>query len=52
MHHVSFNDIPKLLDTPYFVDDRNNRQPPCALEIEMLRQQQFNPVLKNKVMQQ
>ncbi|MDN8935006.1 hypothetical protein Q0P04_14015, partial [Staphylococcus aureus] len=29
-----------------------NKKPPYKLEIEMLKQQQFDPEIKNKVMQQ
>ena len=52
MHHDSFKDIPKILETPYVGEDKKNKKPPYKLEIEMLKHQQFDPELKNKVMQQ
>ncbi|HFE5080153.1 TPA: deoxyribonuclease IV [Staphylococcus aureus] len=52
VHHDSFKDIPKILETPYVGEDKKNKKPPYKLEIEMLKQQQFDPELKNKVMQQ
>lgn len=52
VNHDSFKDIPKILETPYVGEDKKNKKPPYKLEIEMLKQQQFDPDLKNKVMQQ
>ncbi|HEA6504982.1 TPA: deoxyribonuclease IV [Staphylococcus aureus] len=52
VHHDGFKDIPKILETPYVGEDKKNKKPPYKLEIEMLKQQQFDPELKNKVMQQ
>ncbi|EMJ8311686.1 deoxyribonuclease IV [Staphylococcus aureus] len=52
VHHDSFKDIPKILETPYVGEDKKNKKPPYKLEIEMLKQQHFDPELKNKVMQQ
>ncbi|HGO2203592.1 TPA: deoxyribonuclease IV [Staphylococcus aureus] len=52
VYHDSFKDIPKILETPYVGEDKKNKKPPYKLEIEMLKQQQFDPELKNKVMQQ
>ncbi|HCW7262696.1 TPA: deoxyribonuclease IV [Staphylococcus aureus] len=52
VHHDSFKDIPKILETPYVGEDKKNKKPPYKLEIEMLKQQQFDPELKNKVIQQ
>ncbi len=46
MHHDSFKDIPKILETPYVGEDKKNKKPPYKLEIEMLKQQQFDPELK------
>nr|WFO04570.1 deoxyribonuclease IV [Staphylococcus aureus] len=51
VHHDSFKDIPKILETPFVGEDNKNKKPPYKLEIEMLKQQQFDPELKNKVMQ-
>ena len=49
---ASVKDIPKILETPYVGEDKKNKKPPYKLEIEMLKQQHFDPELKNKVMQQ
>ncbi len=49
-HHPVFADIPKILETPYVGEDKNNKKPPYKLEIEMLRNQQFDPFLQEKLM--
>ncbi|MCM3517661.1 deoxyribonuclease IV [Staphylococcus xylosus] len=52
VHHDTFKEIPKILETPYVGEDKNNKKPPYKLEIEMLKQQQFDPDLKNKILNQ
>ncbi|WP_436939134.1 deoxyribonuclease IV [Staphylococcus xylosus] len=52
VHHDTFKEIPKILETPYVGEDKKNKKPPYKLEIEMLRQQQFDPDLKNKILNQ
>jgi deoxyribonuclease-4 len=42
VHHPQLMDIPKILETPYVGEDKNNKVPPYKLEIEMLRNQEFN----------
>lgn len=50
VHHDAFKDIPKILETPFVGEDKKNKKPPYKLEIEMLKQQQFDPELKNKLL--
>lgn len=42
VHHPSFSHIPKILETPYIGEDKNDKRPPYKMEIEMLQAQQFN----------
>lgn len=35
VHHDTFKDIPKILETPYVGEDKKNKKPPYKLEIEM-----------------
>lgn len=51
VHHPQLNEIPKILETPYVGEDKNNKKPPYRFEIEMLRQQQFNDNLLDLIMQ-
>jgi deoxyribonuclease-4 len=43
VHHPQLQDVPKILETPYFGEDKNNKFPPYKYEIEMLRNKEFNP---------
>ncbi|MEP9818773.1 deoxyribonuclease IV [Staphylococcus xylosus] len=52
VHHDTFKEIPKILETPYVGEDKKNKKPPYKLEIEMLKQQQFDPDLKSKILNQ
>lgn len=52
VHHDTFKEIPKILETSYVGEDKKNKKPPYKLEIEMLKQQQFDPDLKNKILNQ
>ncbi|WP_261698033.1 deoxyribonuclease IV [Staphylococcus equorum] len=45
VHHDSFKDVPKILETPFVGEDKKSKKPPYKLEIEMLKQQQFDPEL-------
>ena len=42
VHHPQLMEIPKILETPYVGEDKNNKKPPYKHEIEMFRNQQFN----------
>lgn len=52
VHHDVFKDIPKILETPYVGEDKKNKKPPYKFEIEMLKAQQFDSELKDKILQQ
>lgn len=52
VHHDVFKDIPKILETPYVGEDKKNKKPPYKFEIEMLKAQQFDSQLKDKILQQ
>lgn len=52
VHHDTFKNIPKILETPYVGEDKKNKKPPYKFEIEMLKQQQFDPSLKDKILMQ
>ncbi|MEH6988962.1 MULTISPECIES: deoxyribonuclease IV [Bacillaceae] len=45
VHHPQLKDIPKILETPYVGEDKNNKKAPYKHEIEMLRSQEFNESL-------
>jgi len=38
VHHESFKDLPKILETPYVGEDKKNRKPPYKYEIEMIKE--------------
>lgn len=40
--HPQLQDIPKILETPYVGEDKNNKKAPYKQEINMLRSQEFN----------
>ncbi len=50
IHHPQLKDVPKILETPYVGEDKKNKKAPYKLEIEMLRNQNFDEDLKSKVM--
>lgn len=52
VHHDTFKDVPKILETPFVGEDKKSKKPPYKLEIEMLKQQQFDSELQNKLLNQ
>lgn len=42
VHHPQLMHIPKILETPYVGEEKNNKKPPYKHEIAMLRAQKFN----------
>ncbi|UII54896.1 deoxyribonuclease IV [Cytobacillus spongiae] len=50
VHHPQLMQVPKILETPYVGEDKNNNKAPYKLEIEMLRKQEFNDNLLDDVM--
>lgn len=51
VHHPQLTDVPKILETPFVGEDKNNKKAPYLFEIEMLRQQKFNEDLLDKILQ-
>lgn len=51
VHHPQLMDIPKILETPYVGEDKNDKKPPYKFEIEMLRNKQFDPDILEKIKQ-
>jgi len=49
--HDVFKDLPKILETPFVGEDKKNKKPPYAFEIDMLKKGKFDKDLKNKIMQ-
>lgn len=51
VHHKDFEDIPKILETPYVADAHQPKKSwaPYRMEIEMLRQGVFDSTLKEKL---
>lgn len=51
VHHKDFENIPKILETPYVADASQPKKSwaPYRMEIEMLRQGVFDPTLKEKL---
>lgn len=52
VHHKDFENVPKILETPYVADLENSKKsyPPYKYEIEMLRSETFNPNLMNLIL--
>src|SRR5699024_5019456 len=40
--HDVFKDLPKILETPFVGEDKKNKKPPYAFEIDMLKQGKFD----------
>lgn len=54
VYHEVFKDVPKILETPYVHvgDDKKNKKPPYKFEIEMIKNNQFDTELLEKIMHQ
>ncbi|QKE71490.1 deoxyribonuclease IV [Arthrobacter citreus] len=50
VHHPQLMEVPKILETPYVGEDKNSKVAPYKLEIEMLRNQEFNENLVQELM--
>jgi deoxyribonuclease IV len=50
VHHPQLMSVSKILETPYVGEDKNNKKAPYKLEIEMLRNQTFDPEVREKLM--
>ncbi|MED4227477.1 deoxyribonuclease IV [Neobacillus cucumis] len=51
VHHPQLQDVPKILETPFVGEDKNNKKAPYKYEINMLRDQVFNENLLDEIMQ-
>ena len=52
VHHPQLMDIPKILETPFVGDDKNNKKAPYKHEIAMLKSKEFNQNLLDEIMLQ
>lgn len=52
IYHEALQDLPKILETPYVGEDKKNRKAPYKFEIDMIKEQTFDPELKQKIMNQ
>ncbi|WP_414042911.1 deoxyribonuclease IV [Macrococcus animalis] len=54
VYHDVFKDIPKILETPYVQvgEDKKNKKPPYKFEIEMIKNNQFDSNLLEKIINQ
>ncbi|QKS70881.1 deoxyribonuclease IV [Paenalkalicoccus suaedae] len=50
IYHEVFENIPKILETPYVGTDKKNKLAPYKKEIEMIRNKQFEPNLKDELL--
>ncbi len=50
VHHPQLVDIPKILETPYVGEDKNDKKAPYKHEIEMLKSQQFSESLLDDIL--
>ncbi|WP_313798254.1 deoxyribonuclease IV [Cytobacillus sp.] len=51
VHHPQLVNVPKILETPYVGEDKNNKKAPYKHEIAMLRAQEYNENLLDVIMQ-
>jgi deoxyribonuclease-4 len=51
-HHPTLKKVPKIMETPFIGPDKKHQYPPYAAEIKMLEQQQFDPQMKGKIVEQ
>lgn len=49
VHHPQLKDVPKILETPYVGEDKNNKKAPYKHEIAMLRTGEFNENVLNLI---
>lgn len=50
IHHPQLINVPKILETPYVGEDKNNKKAPYKHEIAMLRNKVFNENLLDEIM--
>ncbi|WP_404403913.1 deoxyribonuclease IV [Jeotgalibacillus malaysiensis] len=49
VHHEVFSQIPKILETPYVGEDKNDKKAPYKHEIQMLQNRAFNEQLIDEI---
>lgn len=49
VHHPQLMSIPKILETPFIGEDKNNKKAPYKFEIEMLRNKSFDEGVLEKI---
>ncbi len=54
VHHPDFEDIPKIMETPWIPDPDNPKKsyPPYKYEIQMLRDDKFDPHVQEKIIRE
>ncbi|MBU5265906.1 deoxyribonuclease IV [Virgibacillus proomii] len=52
INHPQLKELPKILETPYVGKDKKNKKAPYKYEIDMIRSGEFDPALKEKIMNQ
>lgn len=52
INHPQLKSLPKILETPFVGEDKKNKKAPYKYEIEMIKSGEFDPKLKEKIMQQ
>ena len=50
VHHPQLMPIPKILETPFVGEDKNDKKAPYKFEIEMLRNKAFDDTVLEKIM--
>ena len=50
VHHPELKDLPKILETPFVGEDKKTAKAPYKFEIEMLKENKFNPDLLDLIM--
>ncbi|AST92595.1 deoxyribonuclease IV [Sutcliffiella cohnii] len=49
VHHDQLKAVPKILETPYVGEDKNNKKAPYQFEIEMLKSKEYDEDLLTKI---
>ncbi|MFJ7637228.1 deoxyribonuclease IV [Peribacillus sp. NPDC097225] len=52
VHHPQLSEVPKILETPYVGEDKKDKKAPYKFEIDMLKNQQFDEGVLEKIMLQ
>ena len=50
-HFEDLKEIPKILETPFIGLDKNHKYAPYGYEIRMLKDNQFDPEMQDKVLE-